>query len=242
MALPRDDSIGRLRSSSSFGVRRSRYPDSDASVIFSAGAVGLLALARWAGLSWQEVGLGAETWRRGVIWASGAIGAVAVVFAVGAALPLTRDVFRDTRYDLDWEHALRTAFLLIPLGTVLFGGGLPRGVVGAAAAGTPDVGRSVVSSVLFGLWHVLPSLGPGRGQPGDRECGRKGNVRRGYFGAGNGPVHWPVGGGVLQGFAAAQRQPARVSWAALGDQRAGCTRSRVHLGVGILPVTGEAAA
>ena len=48
-------------------------------VLGPAGAVGLLALARWAGLSWPEVGLGAGTWRRGLIWAFGAIGAVAVV-------------------------------------------------------------------------------------------------------------------------------------------------------------------
>ena len=41
------------------------------------------------------------------------------MYAVGAALPLTRDAFRDARYHLGWEHALLTAFLLIPLGTVL---------------------------------------------------------------------------------------------------------------------------
>ena len=98
-------------------------------VLGPAGAVGLLALARWAGLSWQELGLGAGTWRRGLVWAVGAIGAVGVVFAAGAALPLTRDAFRDARYQLGWAQALLTAFVLIPLGTV-----------------------------LFGLWHVLPSL------------------------------------------------------------------------------------
>ena len=79
-------------------------------VLGSAGAAGFLALARWAGLTWQELGLGRGTWRRGLIWAAGAIGAVAVVFAVGAALPATRDAFRDARYHLDWEHALLTAF------------------------------------------------------------------------------------------------------------------------------------
>jgi uncharacterized protein len=129
-------------------------------VLGPAGAVGLLALARWAGLSWQEVGLGAGTWRRGLIWAFGAIGAVAVVFAAGAALPLTRDAFRDTRYDLGWEHALLTAFLLIPLGTVLFEEVAFRGVLwGLLRRGHRTWVATVVSSVLFGLWHVLPSLG-----------------------------------------------------------------------------------
>ena len=129
-------------------------------VLGPAGAAGLLAIARWAGLSWQELGLGRGTWRRGLIWASGAIGAVAVVFAVGAALPLTRDAFRDARYHLGWEHALLTAFLLIPLGTVLFEEVAFRGVLwGLLRRGHGTLTATIVSSALFGLWHVLPSLG-----------------------------------------------------------------------------------
>jgi membrane protease YdiL (CAAX protease family) len=129
-------------------------------VLGPVGAVGLLAIARWAGLSWQELGLGSGTWRRGLIWGSCAIGAVAVVFAVGAALPLTRDAFRDARYHLDWEHALLTAFLLIPLGTVLFEEVAFRGVLwGLLRRGHGTLTATIVSSALFGLWHVLPSLG-----------------------------------------------------------------------------------
>ena len=132
-------------------------------VLGPAGAAGLLLLARRAGLSWHELGLGSGTWRRGLAWAAGAIGAVAVVFAAGAALPLTRGAFRDSRYHLGWPDALLRAFVLIPLGTILFEEvafrgvlwGLIRRVRGAWAA-------TVVSSVLFGLWHVLPSLGLAR--------------------------------------------------------------------------------
>jgi CAAX protease family protein len=121
---------------------------------------GLVAIARLAGLSWQELGLGPGTWRPGLRWAAVEIGLVALVIAVGAALPLTREAFRDTRYRLDWGSALLTALVLIPIGTVLveevaFRGvlwGLLRRVRGTATA-------TVVSSVLFGLWHVLPSLG-----------------------------------------------------------------------------------
>jgi len=123
-------------------------------------AAGLLALARLAGLSWADLGLGPGTWRRGLAWSGVIIGAVAVVYAVGAALPLTRDAFRDSRYHFGWGEALLTAFVLIPVGTVLleevaFRGvlwGLVRRVRGTAAA-------TIVSSALFGLWHVLPSLG-----------------------------------------------------------------------------------
>jgi hypothetical protein len=41
-----------------------------------------------------------------------------VVGPVGAALPLTRNAFRDSRYHMDWGSALPTAFVLIPVGTV----------------------------------------------------------------------------------------------------------------------------
>jgi len=129
-------------------------------VLGPAAAAGLLAIARWAGLSWQELGLGGGTWRRGLIWASGAIAAVAVVLAAGAALPLTRGAFRDTRYHLGWGHVLLTAFVLIPLGTVLFEEVAFRGVLwGLLRRRRGTRAATAVSSALFGLWHVLPSLG-----------------------------------------------------------------------------------
>jgi len=121
---------------------------------------GLTALARLAGLSWQDLGLGRGTWRPGLKWAAIEIAIVGVVLAAAAALPLTREAFRDTRYRLDLGDALRTSLLLIPIGTVLveevaFRGvlwGLLREVKGPRTA-------TVVSSALFGVWHVLPSLG-----------------------------------------------------------------------------------
>jgi membrane protease YdiL (CAAX protease family) len=122
------------------------------------GALVLVATARAAGLSWEELGL--RNTRRGLKWSGVIIGAAAVVLAAGAALPLTREAFRDDRYRLDLGSALLTSLVLIPIGTVLleevaFRGvlwGLLRRVRGTAFATT-------VSSLLFGLWHVLPSLG-----------------------------------------------------------------------------------
>jgi uncharacterized protein len=119
----------------------------------------LLGLARLAGLSWPELGLGPGTWRPGLRWAAGSIGVVAVVLAAGAALPLTRGAFRDSRYQLGWGDALRTAFVLIPLGTVLLEEIAFRGVLwGLLHRLRGPVFATVVSSALFGLWHILPSL------------------------------------------------------------------------------------
>jgi membrane protease YdiL (CAAX protease family) len=122
-------------------------------------AAGLLLIARRAGLSWADLGLGPGTWRRGLTWAGVIIGAVAVVFAVGAALPLTRNSFRDTRYDLGWGGALLTAFVLIPLGTILLEEVAFRGVLwGLLRRWRGPWVATTISSLLFGLWHVLSSL------------------------------------------------------------------------------------
>ena len=60
----------------------------------------LVATARLAGLSWEELGF--RNLRRGLKWSGVIIGAAAVVLAAGAALPLTREAFRDDRYRLAW--------------------------------------------------------------------------------------------------------------------------------------------
>ena len=88
------------------------------------------------------------------------IAVVAVVLAAGAALPLTRAAFRDSRYHLDLAQALLTAFVLIPLGTVLLEEVAFRGVLwGLFRRLRGTVAATAASSALFGVWHVLPSLG-----------------------------------------------------------------------------------
>jgi membrane protease YdiL (CAAX protease family) len=129
-------------------------------VVGPVGAAWLLFIARRGGLSWQDLGLGAGTWRRGCAWAGVLIGGVALVYAIGAALPLTRHAFYDTRYEFDLGQALLTAFVLIPVSTVLFEEVAFRGVLwGLVRKDHGVVLATAVSSVLFGLWHILPSLG-----------------------------------------------------------------------------------
>jgi membrane protease YdiL (CAAX protease family) len=124
------------------------------------GAVVLVAIARRAGLGWRELGLGSGTWRRGLAWAAVVIGVVAVVYSIGAALPLTRSAFRDSRYHFGFWEAMLTAFVLIPVGTVLFEEVAFRGVLwGLLRRARGTWTATIVSSVLFGLWHIFPSLG-----------------------------------------------------------------------------------
>lgn len=125
-------------------------------------AVGLVIAARRLGISWRELGLSRSTWARGAIYALVAIAVVAFIYLAAATIPITRDAFMDTRYQLPAGRALLTALVIIPLGTILFEEVMFRGVLPAIVRKSKGVIAAVsVSSVLFGLWHVLPSLAMG---------------------------------------------------------------------------------
>jgi len=130
------------------------------------GAVGLLLLARYAGLGADDVGLGRRSLRRGAAYAAVCVAAVAAVYAVAARLSATRTAFMDERYRGGLGAAAFTAFVVIPLGTVLFEEVAFRGVLwGLLDRHSGPVRATLVSSGLFGLWHVLPSLRLNRVNP-----------------------------------------------------------------------------
>jgi membrane protease YdiL (CAAX protease family) len=120
----------------------------------------LLLLARLAGLTWSELGLGSQTVLRGAKVAAVAAVTVAIVYSVGSAIPFTRNAFRDTRYRLGLGAALYLSLVAIPLGTVLFEEVAFRSVLWGLLArdfGVPVA--TAVSAILFGIWHVLPAVG-----------------------------------------------------------------------------------
>jgi uncharacterized protein len=120
---------------------------------------GLLAWARLDGLSWSQLGLGRDRLAAGCRWGLGAIGVVAGVYVVGVLLPLTRPAFQDVRYDLPLPEALKTAFVVIPLGTVVLEEIAFRSVLwGMLSRHQPEWLVLVTTSVLFGFWHVMPAL------------------------------------------------------------------------------------
>ncbi|AEV83724.1 abortive infection protein [Actinoplanes sp. SE50] len=122
-------------------------------------ALALVLLARRAGLSWHDLGLSRRTLLPGLKYAIGAVAVVAVVYTIGAAIPATRVAFHDVRYHLHPGAALLTAFVIVPLGTVLLEEIAFRGVLlGLIHRHRGATWASITSSVLFGLWHILPSL------------------------------------------------------------------------------------
>jgi membrane protease YdiL (CAAX protease family) len=126
-------------------------------------AIGLVVLARRSGLSWDELGLARRTWLRGMVYAVAAVGVVLAVYAVGIVIPLTRSAFLDARYHVPVGPALVTALIVIPLGTVLLEEVAFRGVLQALVTRHRGVRWGLgFSSIVFGVWHVLPSLGLNR--------------------------------------------------------------------------------
>lgn len=134
-------------------------PEGTGLVAAPAAALVLVGLGRWAGLSWEDLGLARRAWRRGMAWAGGAAAVVAAVYGAGVALPATRHLFLDVRFRLPLDSALLTALVVIPLRTVVFEEVAFRGVLhGLVRRRRGTLWASGVSSALFGLWHVLPSL------------------------------------------------------------------------------------
>ena len=122
-------------------------------------AAALIVFARRTGLSWAQLGLSSDRLRAGTRWGLGAISVVAAVYLVGVLVPLTRTAFLDERYHLDVFGALRSAFVIIPLGTILIEEIAFRSVLwGMMARHSTRWRVLVISSALFGLWHILPSL------------------------------------------------------------------------------------
>ncbi|MBH0777640.1 CPBP family glutamic-type intramembrane protease [Nocardia bovistercoris] len=122
-------------------------------------ALALLGLMRRRGLGWAELGLSPRQWRRGTLFALGAVGIVLTAVAIGALLPVTRPFFLADRY-ATVSGALIASMIVIPLQTVIPEELAFRGVL----HGTLDRlygarGVFAAGSLLFGLWHIASSLG-----------------------------------------------------------------------------------
>jgi membrane protease YdiL (CAAX protease family) len=136
-----------------FGPRRAHV------VTGPLAALVLVAVARAADLSWAELGLSPQDLLSGALYGAAGVGAMVAVYSVGVAIPFTRRAFYDTRYQVPMRSAVLMSLVTIPLATVVFEEVAFRSVLwgliehknGARVA-------TVVSSALFGLWHILPAL------------------------------------------------------------------------------------
>jgi membrane protease YdiL (CAAX protease family) len=122
----------------------------------------LVGLARWSGTTWGELGLARDRLPFSLRLGALVGGAAAAVMAVGALVRTTRGFFEDGRVDVGLgggELAYQT-LVRIPLGTVVFEEVAFRDVLLALLCQRMGTRSAVlVYSVLFGLWHIVPTLG-----------------------------------------------------------------------------------
>jgi membrane protease YdiL (CAAX protease family) len=123
------------------------------------GAGGLALLARRDGLQPAQWGLGPLR-RRVAFVALGLLVATSAVVSAVSQVPAVADAFVDDRVvGLTGAQVAYLAFLRVPFGTVLIEEVAFRGVLLAILGQRlPVWGAVALSSLAFGVWHVLPIL------------------------------------------------------------------------------------
>ena len=152
-----------------------------------AAAGAAVAAAHALGASWRDLGLARDRIKAGLRLGGITLIPIAAAVALGLAIPWTRDFFRDTTITgASTAEAVYTLLLRIPFGTAMSEELIFRGaLLGLYLQRHRPWVAVVMSSAVFGLWHVLPthqlprheprSLGDRRQPPG---AGRRRRLRR----------------------------------------------------------------
>jgi membrane protease YdiL (CAAX protease family) len=124
-------------------------------------SVVLIAIGLLDGNSWTDMGLGWWFYLSGFIWAAASIGLVTAFYVIGSLFRKTRQAFEDESIGaLSGGKLAFQALVEVPFGTVLLEEIAFRAVLFSMLARRFGVVWAIViSSVLFGIWHVLPSIG-----------------------------------------------------------------------------------
>ncbi len=132
------------------------------SAVLQLVAATLAALgARWRGYSWASLGLSRDRLAAGLRLGGVSVVVVTVGVVVIAVLPMSRGFLDDDRFlDLSTTEAVYEVGFRIPVITALTEELLFRSVLlTVLLAGLSRRRAAVAGSVLFGLWHVLGTLG-----------------------------------------------------------------------------------
>ena len=145
------------------------------------GSVALLAIGLLDGNDFTDMGLGFAYILPGLIWAGISIVAVTTVYLIGSIFKKSREAFADERIGaLSGGRLLFQSLVEVPLGTVFFEEIAFRAVLFSILARRVDLTTAIViSAILFGLWHILPSIGTHENNPalgGVVGSGRRGNI------------------------------------------------------------------
>jgi membrane protease YdiL (CAAX protease family) len=121
----------------------------------------LAGIARAQGLDLADLGLARSSWPDGLRWGAVAAAVVAAAYALGFLVAPLRDALPHGDAGIG-RGALWAVLVVVPLGTVVPEELAFRGVLLSLLGRRLDLRTAtVVSSALFGLWHIAASLGGG---------------------------------------------------------------------------------
>jgi CAAX protease family protein len=121
-------------------------------------------IARRAGTTWTSMGLRNDRIKRGLVVGGSVIGVISVGFLVAIVavyfFPDLRTVFEnETVLENSVGWVLFQAFVRIPIATAFYEEVLFRGVIfGMFARRYSPLVAAAFGSLLFGLWHIAPTL------------------------------------------------------------------------------------
>jgi membrane protease YdiL (CAAX protease family) len=121
--------------------------------------VAVASIARSAGMDARALALDRADARRGVVLGIAAFVVISTVLLIIVAIPATRDFLDDDRADVSTAGMLYELCVPILLVTVLPEEFVFRGALLGSVLDEWGARRAVLtSSVLFGLWHISPTL------------------------------------------------------------------------------------
>jgi membrane protease YdiL (CAAX protease family) len=121
--------------------------------------VALVLIAWSAGGTRADLGLGRTDVCAGVRYGAGAFGIVLLVLIVAAVIPATNGFLHDSRAKIDGSRLLYELAVSIVLLTAIPEEFAFRGVLlGSALRLWGPWRASLITSALFGLWHIEPTL------------------------------------------------------------------------------------
>jgi membrane protease YdiL (CAAX protease family) len=123
--------------------------------------VAVLALIAWSsGATLADVGLRPRDMPAGLAYGAGACAVVLLVLVVAAVIPAANGFLHDSRAQISGGHLLYELGVPIVLFTAIPEEFAFRGVLlGSAVRMWGPWRASLVTSLLFGLWHIAPTLG-----------------------------------------------------------------------------------
>ncbi|MGI9615730.1 MAG: CPBP family intramembrane glutamic endopeptidase [Acidimicrobiales bacterium] len=117
----------------------------------------VVALAVWGGAGAADLGVRGRDVGSGAVWGLGVGGVAGVLILIASRLPPADGFFSDDRFsDLSTSDLVVEVLVRVPFSTALFEELLFRGVLLGLLLMVTSRGTAIaLSSLLFGLWHVL---------------------------------------------------------------------------------------